>query len=229
MLSHQHKTVFVHIPKNAGQSIETVFLDVLGLTWESRAPLLLRPNDIPELGPRRLAHLAASEYVSCGHMTQEQFDGYYKFAFVRNPWDRVVSLWKYTGLAKEIDLKTFAMVHVDALVASGRPWLVKTQTDYLYDEDGTLLVDFVGKFETLSDDFAKVAETLGLPATSLPHVNASRAPGGEPKRLRRLLRATGVAARSLDSPHYNMLFDAESREYVAEVYSDDIRNFGYSF
>ena len=70
MLTHQHKTVFVHIPKNAGQSIETVFLDVLGLTWESRAPLLLRPNDIPELGPRRLAHLAASEYVSCGHMTQ---------------------------------------------------------------------------------------------------------------------------------------------------------------
>ena len=63
MISHHQKCVFVHIPKNAGQSIEHVFINLLELTWETRAPLLLRRNEHPELGPLRLAHLKAEEYV----------------------------------------------------------------------------------------------------------------------------------------------------------------------
>ena len=42
MLSHQHKTIFIHVPKTAGQSIETLFLDDLGLKWDQRGSLLLR-------------------------------------------------------------------------------------------------------------------------------------------------------------------------------------------
>jgi hypothetical protein len=68
------KSIFVHIPKNAGQSIEHVL-----------APLLLTYNNNPELGPPRLAHLKAREYVSCKYLTREQFDDYFKFAFVRDP------------------------------------------------------------------------------------------------------------------------------------------------
>ena len=57
MISHPHRTVFVHIPKCGGQSIETAFLADLGLGWKSRAPLLMGANDRPELGPPRLSHL----------------------------------------------------------------------------------------------------------------------------------------------------------------------------
>jgi hypothetical protein len=44
MISYKRKCVFVHIPKCAGQSIESVFDNDAGLTWENRAPFLLRPN-----------------------------------------------------------------------------------------------------------------------------------------------------------------------------------------
>ena len=45
MISHKHKTIFVHIPKTGGQSVESVFIEDEGLTWDTRAPLLLRRND----------------------------------------------------------------------------------------------------------------------------------------------------------------------------------------
>jgi hypothetical protein len=77
MLCHHDRCIFVHVPKTAGQSIEHVFLDRVGLTWETRAPLLLRPNDQPRLGPPRLAHLKAREYVACKYVTPEQFAGYF--------------------------------------------------------------------------------------------------------------------------------------------------------
>jgi len=45
MISHKHKTVFVHIPKVAGQSVEQMYLADLGLNWSERAVLLLRPKN----------------------------------------------------------------------------------------------------------------------------------------------------------------------------------------
>ena len=42
MISKAHKTIFVHIPKVAGQSIETMFLNDLNLKWDERSKLLLR-------------------------------------------------------------------------------------------------------------------------------------------------------------------------------------------
>jgi hypothetical protein len=97
MISHHHKAIFIHIPKTAGQSIERVFLELIGLNWKRRAPLLLRANDEPSLGPPRLAHLRAHEYVEYCYLPQELFDEYFIFSFVRNPWDRVISFYRYLG------------------------------------------------------------------------------------------------------------------------------------
>src|SRR5689334_2187766 len=69
MLSHRFQTIFIHVPKTAGQSVERVFLEKHGLTWETRSELLLRENPDPSLGPRRLAHLYAREYVDKGYVS----------------------------------------------------------------------------------------------------------------------------------------------------------------
>lgn len=97
MLSERFRTIFVHIPKNAGQSIETVFLEQHGLNWATRAALLLKRNDDPAKGPERLAHLYAREYVEYGYVSQTDFDAFYKFAVVQSVCPRGVPISLQVG------------------------------------------------------------------------------------------------------------------------------------
>jgi hypothetical protein len=221
VLCDPYQCLFVHIPKTAGQSVEHVFLDLLGLTWDGRAPLLLRHNDNPDLGPPRLAHLKAADYVRCGHVTQAQFDAYYKFAFVRDPWDRVVSMYRYFGFSTRLDFKPFLMKTFAKDIWHSRYWFVGPQYEYLYDQHGACLVDFVGRFERLQTDFDWVGRRLGLPTRTLPHVNGSadRDTGKPPPAV------PSATTRPSDRTYY----DDESAQFVAELYHHDIDLFSYRF
>ena len=106
MLCHKYKCIYIHIPKTAGKSIQHVFARQLGLGSKKGSDLLLGMNDNPALGPPELSHLKTSEYVQFGYLSQEQFDSYFKFAFVRNPWDRIVSEYKFRGYPRKTDFKT---------------------------------------------------------------------------------------------------------------------------
>ena len=238
MICHHYKCIFIHIPKNAGQSIEHVFLKFLDLDWETRAPLLLRYNDKPELGPPRLAHLKAREYVLCKYLTQEQFDDYFKFAFVRNPWDRMVSIYKYFGWDRYVGFKTFVVKKM-AKVWRDNYWFVGPQSDFVCDDNGNMIVDFVGKFETLDADFNQVSRHLRLPSTELPYINKSVKQNVKlsfnPKdvlKYARWLYRNGTIPRIKVAPgfkNYQDYYDDECREVVADLYKKDIQLFGYQF
>jgi len=208
MLCHHYKCIFVHIPKNAGQSVERVFLNLLGLTWRTRAPLLLRANQNPALGPPRLAHLKADEYVRYQYVPQIMFDEYFKFAFVRNPWCRLVSLYKYLEYVNKCDFKTFLFSEFKKTLTKEMPWFISPQRDFICSDDGTLLVDYIGRFESLQNDFNVVCEKIGIPKTKLPHINKSPASV---------------------SPAYQDYYDEESMEFVAQFYQKDIEMFDYNF
>ncbi len=79
-----------------------------------------------------------------------------------------------------------------------------TQTSCLVDENGKLLVDFVGKFENLDEDFRSICQKVGISAR-LPHINKSK------------------------RTDYRDYYDSETRDLTAQLYAEDIERFGYTF
>jgi hypothetical protein len=130
----------------------------------------------------------------------ENKSDYFKFAFTRNPWDRIVSAWKFAfegGRLKQYDKVPFHKVIKKYLDA----WsCVEMNTlDFC---DGC---DFIGKFENLQEDFNIVCDKIGIPRQELPHKNKTK------------------------HKHYTEYYDDETREIVAEKYAKDIEYFGYKF
>ncbi len=217
MVSHHFKCIFVHVPKTAGQSIEQVFLDALGRTWETRAPLLMRYNPDPGLGPPLLSHLKAREFVLHGHVTPETFQEYFTFGFVRNPWDRMVSLYKQFGYEGKCGFKNFMRNTFTHDISRTKYWFVCPQVEYLHDDQGDLLVDFIGRYENLENDFKKIRKVLGLPHVQLPHVNDSQ------KKIK------NMEAKPEPRVDWREYYDNECIDFVAMFYKKDIECFNYDF
>ena len=93
MISHKHKCIFVHVPKCGGRSVQNVFIQDSGLTWDTREPFLLRENKNLKSGPPRLAHLTYREYLDYFYISQELMDSYFKFSIVRDPYRRMESIY----------------------------------------------------------------------------------------------------------------------------------------
>src|SRR5690606_33093610 len=111
------------------------------------------------------------EYVRHRYVSPLQFAEYFKFAFVRNPWDRVVSMYKWHGFHQICSFRSFVAHELTGWLWRNKHWFVRPQCDFVCDDDGRLLVDYVGRYETLQADFDVVCERLGLPPTPLPRVN----------------------------------------------------------
>jgi hypothetical protein len=171
MLSRQHKTIFVHIPKTAGQSVEQLFLDKLGLGWLEREPLLLTANTDPARGPARLDHLYAREYVECGHISDDEFRSLFRFTIVRDPYARVLS--QYGHHYRDLEPDQF-FDSLPFLINRNRR-NVMPQVNFVFGAAGGLLVDEIIRFEDLPGAFAPIAQRIFGEAIELPHRNRARA------------------------------------------------------
>lgn len=146
MISHKLETIYVHIPRTAGQSIERAYLGKHGLDWNTRQALLLRAKNDDEQGPPFLAHLTAEQYTDYGYIEQDKFDSYYKFATVRNPYDRMISFMRWYDY---YDLTQF-LTEAFPRIWREEFYFVQPQANYIYDS-GRLLVDDIYRFESLDD------------------------------------------------------------------------------
>ena len=136
------------------------------------------------------------------------FETYFKFTFVRNPWDRAVSqfmltrrredLRDYIGMAPGDSFKRYL-----ELIARREHVQWTPQHRFVFDERGRLLVDFVGRFECLQADAGRVFSRIGV-SGNLPHAHATE--------------------RSAVEEYY----DREAAEMVGALYAQDIDVFGYS-
>ena len=203
MVSFEHKYIYFHIPKTAGKSIYTMLPG--GIHNSAAFP------DIPVDGiGRRKMHLTALEIRQ--EMGHDKFNGYYKFAFVRNPWDRMISefFWRklrpkrrqFESLAQMLDFQLKGKA-----VEDDRNRHFLPQTAFLLDDNGESLMDFTGRFESLNADFRQVSEAMKLGITrSLPKLNPSK--------------------RTAD---YQQHYDEETEEMVRVLYRSDIDFFNYQF
>lgn len=203
MISHAHRCICVHIPKTAGNSINRVF----GIDWQDHKDLR-----------RYAAELPAATFAS-----------YYKFAVVRNPWDRLFSDYNYQAKkGREPDSKLHVFKEsgerrrfrewVDVVLNDPHRYAPQSwggdvsdglhrwspQLDWI-EIDGCVGVDAVLRLEELQRGFAGVCKKLGIRPVKLPHRN---------RRLHW---------------HYSWYYDDATRDRIGAYYARDIRAFGYSF
>lgn len=239
MLLHDLESVFVHVPKTGWQSIEQFFLNHLSILEKGKGDFLLKKNKNTSLGPPRLAHLTINQYLSLGYLESENFEKYYKFWFVRNPWSRCVSLYKFMWYSAIMSFDSFLEKELVKLVESGN-WFYMSQYLYLYNSDEKCGVDFIWRFERLDDDFAQICEALSIPYNwSLPHINSTkhktRPPFRkgvkliccDPSRLQRLNLKSWL--ESTKKSDYKSYYSEKGKNLVKEIYSKDIRFFNYDF
>ena len=191
--------VFIHINKTAGSSIERA--------------LMLRSE-----------HKTAM--VKMAELGEVRWNKAFKFSFVRNPWSRILSEYRYRNYFHHLSFRDFVLNKLPRPGWDDQYRHVMPQYDMLHDRQGNLLVDFVGRFETLQQDFDKVCERLGIVDSRLPHRNRSDKKSRDLKRkLRNFLFMNG------ENRFQNMaeFYDDETREAVTEYYRKDIDTFGYEF
>lgn len=203
MISISHKAIFIHIPKCAGQSVEETFLKDISedLAFERHRHLLgcfQRPRSWAAKFPERLAHLTAHEYTALSFVSPSLWNDCFKFAIVRSPVDRCVSMWRYLG-ELEMDFDRFVHEHLPAMIAD-RHYFYKSQSEYLV-EPGTrkILVDQVVAFHALNDEWAEIQRRTGL-STALLKRNTST------KRQKpEVSRSAAQAIESMYKDDYDLL------------------------
>jgi len=158
-------------------------------------------------------HLIAS---NAKKIYEPYWDDYFKFSFVRNPWDRMVSMTKFSKFYGvhikngNIDisnyLKKFPQIEIDPrsknLDKTFNPIKNSVFLNIL-----NLELDFVGRFENIDEDFKFVCKSIGAP----------------------LLSFINDPLHKSNQKHYTEYYDDETREIVAEKYAKDIEYFGYEF
>jgi len=199
MIDPQNKCIHVHLPKVAGGSIERA---ITGMGWA-----YVRENGF------KVQHEPA---ISLKNQYAEFWDSYFKFSFVRNPWDLVISnfIWAHLGLKRapnKQNLKEF-ILDIKSKVKPARfldpksEWVWSCdQFSFLADSEGAICMDFIGRFENLQEDFNIACDKMGTPRQKLPHTNKTK------------------------HKHYTEYYDDETKQIVAEKYAKDIDYFGYQF
>ena len=227
MISHQHKTIFVHIPKVAGQSVEQMYLTDLGLDWSGRRRLLLRPKEKHEQGPERLAHLTALQYTELGYASKDDFKTYFKWALVRNPYQRALSFYYFLGYARVMSFENFVQKILPVKIKEEHFFFLP-QYDYLHNNQGQLLVDYVGHLERLDQDLVLPKQKSGIEHLTMPHAN--KEPGGWKRVIRLWLEQPGLIkyfALGHDKKSRKEALSSKAKATLNELYAKDFKAFGY--
>jgi hypothetical protein len=205
IVSARHKFVFVAIPKTGTHAIRQALRAHLGPQDMEQVGLFVQKAfPIPELARLQHGHLSLVQLRP--FMRAEDFASFFKFAFVRNPFDRFISYCAFMTRAVgqfEADPKR-VMRHYLANPPQ-QHILFQPQHSFVTGADGALLTDHVGRVEERQSSYDELARRIGIPPVRLEKVNASR------------------------RKHYRDYYDQPLIDGVAKLYARDLDLFGYEF
>lgn len=189
IISHRLKYVFVHVPKTAGTSIETLMkdndefqVDVTG-HWKGIEEVDFQED--PRISRELRNHADAKEIRKYFEREGFNWDDYFKFGFIRNPWDLNVSQYFYWMQTMVNEATTDEnRVLIEKYKDKPPKDFIKEKATYDFvdhflcnehDHKRDLIVDFVGKFENLEEDFNAALQQISphFGTYSLGKMNAS--------------------------------------------------------
>ena len=220
-INREKELLFIHAPKTGGTKIE----EVLGMKYAGDDPIVsseklygfVRIYD--EL--YELQHLTYKQILDFKLLDKSLFNKCYKFAFVRNPLDKVVSLYFWMGYKYFSRFEDF----VEFLYRKeGKPdvrgtvenymsfdWFINSpfitpQHKFICNNRGKIMVDFLGRFENFSADLAELLDNL------------------EVKYDEKLL---SEKVNSTKHEKYTVYYNKKTRDMVKSIYKKDFEIFGY--
>jgi sulfotransferase famil protein len=206
IVSHLHRFIFVAIPKTGTHSVRHALREHLG------------PDDIEQVGLFVNKRFPYDELAQIAHghlglgqvrpyLGEEVFGRYFKFAFVRNPFDRFVSYCAFMTRADDAfgrDPKA-VMRHILFKLRPLDHILFRPQHTLLVDDDGALLTDAIGRVEDMQASYDAICARIGIPSMALGKVNSSR------------------------RGDYRSYYDQPLIDGVIDLYRRDLELFGYQF
>lgn len=203
MISLKHKFLFIHVPKTGGNSLQIILRDYSEDEIIVDAPYQDGVERFEVRNPRYqiVKHSTLSDYRSV--IEPEVYAQLFKFGTLRNPWDRMVSLYfsPHRGVTRW-DRNDFL-----ALIESTPPIRHHILEQPSYSVAGRLDrdLDCLLRFENLEQDFFRVCDRLGIARTTLPQRNRSQ------------------------HAHYAQYYNAKLRALVARKFAEEIEFGGYRF
>ena len=206
IVSHAHRYIFAAIPKTGTHSVRRALREQLGPDDVEQVGLFVDKRfPWPELAQLRHGHLGLAQVRP--FLGDEVFARYFKFAFVRNPFDRFVSYCAFVtretdefqrdprGVMRRILFDLRPLQHI----------LFQPQHSFLVDGNGSLLTDAIGRVEQMQDSYDAICARIGIPSQPLEQVNSSR------------------------RGSYRDYYDQALVDGVAQLYQRDLDLFGYAF
>ncbi|MBU4436078.1 MAG: sulfotransferase family protein [Alphaproteobacteria bacterium] len=207
IVSHRHRFIFAAVPKTGTHAVRQALrehldgedIEQVGLFVDKRFPW-------KDLAAIRHGHLSLRQVRP--YLGEAAFSGYFKFAFVRNPFDRFVSYCAFMLRGGEVfqQRPREVMRHFLFEEPPEHHILFQPQASLLVDEDGeTLLTDQVGHVEDMQGSYDAICARIGIPSRALDRVNGSK------------------------HGDYRQYYDDALIDGVAARYAQDLDLFGYTF
>jgi len=206
IISHKHEFIFAAVPKTGTHSVRHALREHLGADDLEQVRLFVEKKlPFPELARIGHGHISFAQLRPV--LGEETFDRYFKFAFVRNPFDRFVS---YCAFATSRDgafhrNPQAVMRHFLFTAPPLQHMVFQPQHSFLVGADGHLLADMLGRVEEMQSSYDAICARIGIPSTPLSRANSSR------------------------HEDYRGYYDQELIDGVTKLYARDLELFGYEF